>query len=97
MSRRRSSNPTKPINITVPTVLLDKLHDKLSVNDSRSLWITGAIRMRLENASELSEVPLHQLRAIFHNKICGCHKTASCTKMIALGSLSLSSNHDEDL
>lgn len=96
MSRRRSTNPTKPINITVPTVLLDKIHDKLSVNDSRSLWITGAIRMRLENASDLSEVPLHQLRAILHNKICGCHKTASCTKMIALGALT-SSNHDEEL
>ena len=96
MSRRRSTNPTKPINITVPTVLLDKIHDKLSVNDSRSLWITGAIRMRLENASDLSEIDTTRLKVILHSRTCGCHETASCFTMTLLRRLT-SSNHDEGL
>lgn len=68
MSRRRSTNPTKPINITVPTVLLDKLHDKLSVNDSRSLWITGAIRMRLERPRSINEASSKELLAVLVNR-----------------------------
>lgn len=68
MSRRRSSNPTKPINITVPTVLLDKLHDELGPSDSRSLWITGAIRMRLEGTRTIDDASSKELLAVLVNR-----------------------------
>lgn len=87
MSRRRSANPTKAISVTLPSSLLDKLEDKLSYTESRSAWIAGAIRMRLEDSTAILEMPTHRLKALLHNRVCGCHKTASCTKMIALGAL----------
>ncbi len=87
MSRRRSANPTKAISVTLPTSLLDKLEDKLSYTESRSAWIAGAIRMRLEDSTAISEMPTHRLKVLLHNRVCGCYEHASCTKMIALGAL----------
>ena len=92
MSRRRSSNPTKAISITVPQVLLDKIDDKLSFTDSRSQWIAGAIRMRLDESSSLGEVGDVRLKVMLHERICGCHKTASCPTMVLLRGLTSSSS-----
>ena len=87
MSRRRSTNPTKAISITVPQVLLDKIDDKLSFTDSRSQWIAGAIRMRLEESSSIAEVNDVRLKVILHDRVCGCHKMASCPTMVMLRGL----------
>ena len=92
MSRRRSANPTKAISITVPQVLLDKIDDKLSFTDSRSQWIAGAIRMRLDESSSLGEVADVRLKVILHDRVCGCHKTASCPTMVLLRGLTSSSS-----
>lgn len=92
MSRRRSSNPTKAISITVPQVLLDKIDDKLSFTDSRSQWIAGAIRMRLDESSSLGEVGDVRLKVMLHERVCGCHKTASCQTMVLLRGLTSSSS-----
>ena len=51
--------------------------------------------MRLEDSTVVSEMPTHRLKALLHNRVCGCHKTASCTNMLALGAL-ISSNLSED-
>lgn len=88
MSRRRAKNPTKAISITVPQDLLDKLDENLRWSQSRSLWITGAIRMRLDNSDELAEADTVRLKVILHSRVCGCHKTASCPTMVMLRRLS---------
>lgn len=49
MPRRRSSNPTIAISITLPRTLLDEIDSKLSATSSRSLWIATACHMRLED------------------------------------------------
>lgn len=66
MSRRRSSNPTKAISITVPQNLLDRLDETLTLSQSRSLWITGAMRMRLDETNEIMEISTRQLIAMLH-------------------------------
>ena len=90
MSRRRSSNPTKAISVTIPMVLLDKLDDKLAYDQSRSAYITGAIRMRLEDTSEVSELSVERLVFIIHSKRCGCHEVLTCPIFNALAKVTSS-------
>ena len=47
MSRRRSTNPTKAISITLPMTILDDIDDNLTRLQSRSAWIAEACRGRL--------------------------------------------------
>ena len=47
MPRRRSSDPTTDIRITIPMSVLSKIHEELGHKDSRSAWISKACRMRL--------------------------------------------------
>ena len=96
MSRRRATDPTKAINITLPSSLLDKVNDKLTYTESRSAWIAGAIRMRLEDSSALGEVNDVRLKVMLHSRVCGCHNTASCPTMVMLRRLT-SSNPSEEV
>ena len=48
MSRRRSSNPTKAISVTIPENLLHKLDNRLSYSQSRSLFISNAVEEKLK-------------------------------------------------
>ncbi len=96
MSRRRAADPTKAISITLKSSLLAKLDDKLSYSDSRSEWIAGAIRMRLDDSSALGEVNDVRLKVMLHSRVCGCHKTASCPTMVVLRRLT-SSNPSEEV
>lgn len=50
MSRRRSTNPTKAISITLPQSLLDDIDNKLSFSASRSAWIANACHKELARA-----------------------------------------------
>jgi len=64
MSRRRSSDPADKITISLPRSLNNRLNNHLSFNMSRSAWITGAIRDKLNGNSDgvkLSEATLEQL------------------------------------
>ena len=47
MSRRRSSNPTTAISITLPRSLLDQIDDQLTRTQSRSAWIASAVEGKL--------------------------------------------------
>jgi len=49
MSRRRSTNPTKAISITLKQSIIDKMDQILSYNQSRSKWIAHTIDKYLEN------------------------------------------------
>ena len=90
MSRRRSANPTKAISVTIPQVLLDKLDDKLAYTQSRSAYIAGALRMRLEDTTEVSELSVERLIFIIHSKRCGCHEVITCPVFNALAKITSS-------
>lgn len=53
MPRRRSTNPTKAISITLPLRLLDQVDDQLTRIQSRSAWIADAIRTKLDDNAGL--------------------------------------------
>ena len=48
MSRRRSSNPTKAISVTLPGTLLEELDNRLSYSQSRSRFISNAVEEKLQ-------------------------------------------------
>ncbi len=52
MSRKRSSDPTIPIKITIPRSILDGIHDELGPSSSRSAWISVACRDKLLGSSD---------------------------------------------
>lgn len=67
MSRRRSSNPTKAISITLPLSMIENIDDQLTRTQSRSAYIAKACAARLEN--EDAEIPLKRLMAMVHARI----------------------------
>jgi len=71
MSRRRSSDPADKITISLPRSLNNRLNEKLSYKMSRSAWIAGAIRDKLDGDDykyRLSEIPLESLVVTALNK-----------------------------
>lgn len=67
MSRRRSSDPTTAISITLPRTLLDEIDSKLTRNDSRSAWIARACMNEL--VDDEINVPTRQLMAALYARI----------------------------
>ena len=65
MSRRRSTNPTKAISITLPMSMLEQIDDQLTRTSSRSLWIATACKMRLDDDQALG-IETRQLLAMLH-------------------------------
>ena len=70
MPRRRAVDPTKAINITLPESLLKRVHKQLSHTDSRSAWISGAIRMRLKQTTPGEEISTRRLIALLIERDC---------------------------
>lgn len=68
MSRRRSSNPTTAISITLPRTLLDEIDDHLTRLQSRSAWIAEACHRRL-NDNEGVDLTTRQLMAMLHARV----------------------------
>lgn len=66
MPRKRSLDPTKAINITLPLSLLNRVHEQLSHEASRSQWIAGAIRARLDKSQDIQSSSTKQLMAAIH-------------------------------
>jgi len=67
MSRRRSTNPTKAISITLPMSMLEQIDDKLTRTQSRSAWIASAIQSCLDYQD--IEIPTRKLMAMLHARI----------------------------
>lgn len=67
MSRRRSSDPTIAISITLPRTLLDRIDDELTRTQSRSAWLAAAARAKLDNVDV--EIPTRQLLAMLHARV----------------------------
>jgi len=67
MSRRRSSNPTKAISVTIPENLLKELDNRLSYSQSRSRFISNAVEEKLKKYNSpsplVSDSSVRQLMA----------------------------------
>jgi len=68
MSRRRSTNPTKAISITLPESLLHDIHDQLTRTTSRSNWIADACRQKIGDYSA-GDMDTRRLMAMLHARI----------------------------
>ena len=69
MSRRRSSNPTTAISITLPRSLLDRIDDQLTRTQSRSAWIASAAEGKLaENRLTVSDASSIELLVALVNR-----------------------------
>ena len=87
--RLRSSDPTHAISVTLPVSLLAKINEQLSRTQSRSQWIAGAARMRLDNKSELAqirEIPTKSLllELLYREEITDELKTLIDSKLLQL-------------
>lgn len=67
MCRRRSTNPTKAISITLPLTMLNEIDDKLTRTQSRSAWIASAIQSCLDYQEV--EIPIRNLMAMLHARV----------------------------
>jgi len=56
MSRKRASDPTTPIKITIPRSVLDAIHDEIGPTSSRSRWISVACEDKLLGSSDFKMV-----------------------------------------
>ena len=68
MPRRRATDPTIAISITIPRSLLDRIDDELTRTSSRSLWIATACKMRMDEDSVLG-IETRQLIAMLHARL----------------------------
>ncbi len=63
MSRRRSTNPTKAISITLKQSTLDELDQLLSYKQSRSLYVQTSLDLRMAGSKYISDASTNQLMA----------------------------------
>ena len=70
MSRRRSSDPTESIRITIPRSIHHKILDVLEPSASRSAWISAACRDKLVQRGTLvaDATNLQLLIALFNRE-----------------------------
>ena len=72
MSRRRSKDPSVPISIAIPRSLHTRLNELLAYKQSRSKWVCGAIRAKLEALDngyrDIDDINNHRLLAILCNR-----------------------------
>ena len=89
MSRPRSTDPGVPITISIPNSLKMRLDKELSWKQSRSKWVTGAIKAKFLDmeAFNMGDVSNLRLIHVFHARICGCVASESCVKMELLKSM----------
>jgi hypothetical protein len=64
MSRRRATNPTKAISVTMKESTLNELHHKLSDRESRSKYIQESVDIRLSpTQTYISDASTNKLMA----------------------------------
>lgn len=63
MSRRRASNPTKAISITLKQSTLDELDELLTYKQSRSKYLQESLELRLSGSSYVADSSSRQLMA----------------------------------
>ncbi len=72
MSRPRSTDPSVPLSIAVPTSLKRRLDQELAYTSSRSLWVQKAIKAKLDAYEHeymiIEELSSERLCAILLNR-----------------------------
>lgn len=68
MSRRRATDPTKAISITMPLSLLEEIDDHLTRTQSRSAWIADACRVKMGDYPA-GDIDTRQLMAMLHARV----------------------------
>jgi metal-responsive CopG/Arc/MetJ family transcriptional regulator len=63
MSRRRASNPTKAISITLKQSTLDELDELLTYKQSRSKYVQTSLDLRLNGSNYVADAKTRQLMA----------------------------------
>lgn len=63
MSRRRASNPTKAISITLKQSTLDELDELLTYKQSRSLYVQTSLDLRLSGSKYVADASTKKLMA----------------------------------
>ena len=63
MSRRRATNPTKAISITLKQSTLDELDQLLSYKQSRSLYVQTSLNLRMSGSKYIADASTNQLMA----------------------------------
>ncbi len=63
MSRRRSSNPTKAISVTLKQSTLDELDELLTYKQSRSKYIQDSLDLRMSGSSFVADSSTKKLMA----------------------------------
>ena len=61
MSRPRSTDPSVPLSIAVPTSLKNLLDQKLDYTSSRSRWVVSAIKEKLTKKFDYDSIETTQL------------------------------------
>ena len=89
MSRPRSADPGVPITISIPNSLKMRLDKELSWKQSRSKWVTAAIRAKFLDmaAFDMGDVTNTRLIHVFHARVCGCMAHDACVKMNMIKSM----------
>ena len=79
MSRRRSADPTKAIQITLPRSILNRLDNHLSYSQSRSAYIASAVKAKLDEneAFSIKDIPTSRLRMELYHR----DQTSAALKM----------------
>lgn len=72
MSRRRSNDPAIPVSIAIPRSLHTRMNELLAYKQSRSKWVCGAIRAKLDahddGRYDIDDINNHRLLAILLNR-----------------------------
>lgn len=63
MSRRRSTNPTKAISITLKQSTLDELDELLTYKQSRSLYVQTSLDLRMSGSKYIADATTKQMMA----------------------------------
>lgn len=63
MSRRRATNPTKAISITLKQSTLDELDELLTYKQSRSLYVQTSLDLRMSGSKYIADATTKQMMA----------------------------------
>ena len=75
MGRRRVNNKHIPMSLSIPYTLIQRLDKELSYKQSRSKWVQGAIKAKLNQSIDYSSISDKQLLVMLCNRGIISHET----------------------
>lgn len=68
MGRRRVRNKSIPMSLSIPLRLVQRMDEEISHRTSRSKWVQHAIREKLDQDIDWSQIETKQLLIILFNR-----------------------------